>query len=95
MSKKNYKAVYYKEIYDSTYESEVLFESEEVLGEYKSKEEARERLQEEFNELVGEFEGCEEGEDYRTEQNEDGCWLWDYTAVEDEGQVTKFCFYVE
>ncbi len=95
MSKKNYKAIVETYKYDVVYESNEFDETKEVLGEYSSKEEARKKIQEWFDGLVSEFEGCEEGEDYRIEQDENGCWMWDYTESDGEGYVKKYCCYVD
>lgn len=94
---KNYKAIVETYKYDVVYESEEFDETKEVLGVFSSKEDARKKIQKWFDGLVREIEqeGCVEGEDYRIEQDENGCWLWDYTESEGEGYVQKYCGYVE
>ena len=92
---KNYKAIVETYKYDVVYESEEFDETKEVLGVFSSEEDARKKIQEWFDGLVKEFEGCVEGEDYRIEQDETGCWMWDYTQSDGEGYVKKYCYYVK
>lgn len=98
MSKKNYKMVFETYKYDYEFESEEFDDVKIVKGSYSSKEEAQEKAKELYEKVLKEFKedlGDEIDKHVMVDDKRGSYCIWDYTAVDDEGYVKKWLFYVD
>ena len=97
MKEKNYKVVFETYKYEYEFESEDFDDEVIVKGSYSTEKEAWARAKEMYEDVLNEFmdDLGEDFEEYVQVDEENGYCIWDYTSVDDEGDVKKWLFYVE